>query len=131
MLTGHAVADGSRDDALMFVVARGRSDLYDHLREGCRGVESIDVVLDRRHAERRRRWGAAPAAERRRTERRTWRVDEDLGTFGFAVIHAGREVHQDGPGGADARGVSSLSEIVRFLRDVPLVREGDWAAGCS
>jgi len=115
----------------MFVVARGRSDLYDHLREGGHGVESIDVVLDRRHAERRRRWGAAPAAERRRTERRTWRVDEDLGTFGFAVIHAGREVHQDGPGGADARGVSSLSEIVRFLRDVPLVREGDWAAGCS
>lgn len=124
MLTGHAVADGSRDDALMFVVARGRPDLYDHLREGCHGVESIDVVLDRRHAERRR-WGAASAAERRRTERRTWRIDEDLGTFGFAVIHAGREAHQDGPGGADARGVSPVTEIVRFLRDVPLFRELD------
>jgi CRP-like cAMP-binding protein len=107
-----------------FVVARVRPELYDHLREGCHGVESIDVVLDRRHAERRR-WGASPDAERRRTERRTWRVDEDLGVFGFAVIHPGREARQDDPGGADASGASSLSEIVRFLRDVPLFRELD------
>jgi hypothetical protein len=64
----------------LFIVSRDHPWLYSHLLERFQDDPNVDVILDRRRAERRAT-GAAPPTEhdRRKTERRR-RVepDEDL-----------------------------------------------------
>jgi hypothetical protein len=68
----------------LFIVARANTDLYDFLAQELSGARRIQVILDRRQAERRQPAGAA-AEERRRAERRHAQIDEDLRNWGLAV----------------------------------------------
>jgi len=74
----------------LFIVAHANTDLYDFLAQELSGARRIQVILDRRHAERRQPSGAA-AVERRHAERRHALIDEDLRNWGLAVA-ARREV---------------------------------------
>lgn len=74
---------------LLFVVARQRPELYESLRQHCAEVDDVEVILDRRNGERRRRAGLT-AEERRRAERRSHRVEQQLASVGFALVSGGR-----------------------------------------
>jgi len=120
MLAEHTIAQDYRDRRLLFVVGRDRQRLYDHLREGCHPVDHIDVLFDRRHAERRR-WRSGTPTERRQTDRRNWRIDEDLETFGFAVVLPFRP-STTAAALAESRPITSVPATMTFLRDVALFR---------
>ncbi len=68
----------------LFIVARSNTDLYDFLSQELSSARRIQVILDRRQAERRRQPGAL-AEEQRRAERRHAQLDEDLRNWGLAV----------------------------------------------
>jgi hypothetical protein len=70
---------------LLFVVARDRKDLYDHLRRAFADTPAVDIILDRRHGERRQ-LTTPPAAERRRRDRRTNDVSGDVTYLGWALV---------------------------------------------
>jgi hypothetical protein len=70
----------------IFIVAWNRPDLWDYWKRWFSGVETVDVVLDRRRGERRR-VPRAVEPERRQTERRSQPgVDDELRTAGFAIV---------------------------------------------
>lgn len=121
MLAEHAIGQDHPGRHLLFVVGRDRQNLYDHLREGCHAVDLVDVQLDRRHTERRR-WGSPASMERRQTDRRSWYIDEDLRTFGFAVVLASRSAEALS---RRSRPIESVSSTMAFLRDVALFRNMD------
>ena len=70
----------------LFIVAWNRPDLWDYWKRWFAGVESVEVILDRRRGERRQ----APQAfepERRGAERRGRQdIDDELRTGGFAIV---------------------------------------------
>jgi len=70
----------------LFIVAWNRPDLWDYWKRWFAGVESVEVILDRRRGERRR----APQAfepERRGAERRGHQdIDDELRSGGFAIV---------------------------------------------
>ena len=69
------------------MVGRGRRALYDSLRRTFADDDFVQVILDRRVAERRRRRARPRPSERRRTERRVQReIDTQLRTRGYAVV---------------------------------------------
>lgn len=70
----------------LLIVARNRTKLYEHFRRVLARNSAIQVVLDRRSADRRTK--AAPvAAERRRTDRRTRAsIDEQLREIGWSLV---------------------------------------------
>ena len=70
----------------LFVVSRHHPDLYAYLRERFASDANVEVILDRRVGQRRRR--AAPAAvERRRADRRTRpEVEMELQTRSHAIV---------------------------------------------
>jgi hypothetical protein len=73
----------------LFVVTRQLPDVYDDLRRNFGGESGVDIIMDRRIAERRHRPGvtAQPASERRRAERRrNTRAADDLRAMGYAFI---------------------------------------------
>ena len=57
----------------LIVVSRERQKLYDELRRALASTPAFQVILDRRHAERRRST-TGTAAERRRSDRRVSRT---------------------------------------------------------
>src|SRR5438309_1553985 len=74
---------------LLFIVREDRPELYDSLRRTFDGDDTVEVVRDRRHAERRgsRRAASGSAREHRATERRkTPELDRQLRTRGYAVV---------------------------------------------
>ena len=71
----------------VFIVARDESALYAYLKEHFAGRPDVEVVLDRRLGERRRRSEPSPA-ERRTGGRRVRSVEGDLSALGFAVVVA-------------------------------------------
>ncbi len=72
---------------LLFIVGPDRRALYDSLRRTFATDDFVQVVLDRRVAERRRRGPPAGGSERRQTERRAQRaIDRQLSARGYAVI---------------------------------------------
>lgn len=78
--------------ATLFVVARNRPELFDHLRREFPGGD-VAVVLDRREGERRQgeRRGRRPAqvAGRRRGDRRKQTgVARELASMGYAIVHS-------------------------------------------
>ena len=69
----------------LVIAARSNSDLYDYLRQQFAGDETVQVLLDRRRAERRRQ--DSGTRQRRRGERRHVRGREsDLATHGFVIV---------------------------------------------
>ena len=70
----------------LFIVARDRSDLYRYLTQTFADAENVEVIFDRRSAERRD--DPTPVAnERRRRDRRSRAtVEDDLRTVGYAFL---------------------------------------------
>ncbi len=72
---------------LVFTVGRSRRALYDSLRRTFADDDFVQVILDRRVAERRLRRARPRPSERRRAERRVQReIDTQLRTRGYAVV---------------------------------------------
>jgi hypothetical protein len=71
---------------VLFIVARNERKLFEELRRSFAEISGVEVVLDRRAAQRRTAKPGPPG--RRRTERRasTFR-DTHLTTMGWAVAH--------------------------------------------
>ncbi|PYN18706.1 MAG: hypothetical protein DMD76_28920 [Candidatus Rokuibacteriota bacterium] len=70
----------------LFIVARDRSDLYRYLSQTFADAENVEVIFDRRSAERRE-LPTPNNPDRRRRERRTRpNVDEELRTVGYAFL---------------------------------------------
>jgi hypothetical protein len=73
----------------MFIVAQDHPELYSHLSREFLGEEGVEVVLDRRRAERRRGVPASANGERRRGDRRAAApIQQSLRTLNFALIRA-------------------------------------------
>ena len=70
----------------VFIVAWNRPDLWDYWKRWFTGVETVEVILDRRRGERRRaRQTFEP--ERRQTDRRgPAGVEDELRSLGFAIV---------------------------------------------
>ena len=70
----------------LILVARGRDDLFEYLRQKFLTEIGVEVRYERRSAERRRRAVVKPL-ERRLRERRTRpAIDAELRRFGFAIV---------------------------------------------
>jgi hypothetical protein len=71
---------------LLFVVSREQPQLYEYLVRSLSGSDAIEIVLDRRHHDRRG-GSVAPARERRRRQRRI-RPDEPAQFFplGYTIV---------------------------------------------
>jgi len=70
----------------LIIAARSHSDTYNYLQRQFAGDETVQVLLDRRYAERRRRQTSC-IGQRRRRERRHGRGREsDLATHGFLIV---------------------------------------------
>ena len=71
---------------ILFIVAAGRADLVDLLQEKFADVpDTVQIVRDRRVGDRRHR-EVSVNVDRRRSERRTRDVQDDLNAIGWAVI---------------------------------------------
>ena len=70
----------------LFLVSRHHPDLYDYMREHFVTEPDVEVILDRRRAQRRRR-AMAVTGERRSGERRTRsRLDAEIRTETYAFL---------------------------------------------
>jgi CRP/FNR family cyclic AMP-dependent transcriptional regulator len=74
-----------RTGKVLFVVERRRPEIYELLKQNRVDVEHVQVVLDRRHQDRRRS-AARLDRERRRSERRLRAIDGPLTSVGFAIV---------------------------------------------
>ena len=71
----------------ILVVARDRQKLYEYAKRAFSGNASVEVILDRRGAERRRSTDRSGAPERRRGDRRLMNeIDNHLRALGWAVV---------------------------------------------
>src|SRR5262249_5318258 len=81
-----SVSDAAtRDAGRVFIVARSNADLYEFLADDFAGARDIDVILDRRQAERRRQASIATTSDRRHHQRRQATLDDDLRDWQLAV----------------------------------------------
>lgn len=69
----------------LWIVPRDDVELYDYFTNHFAGRPDVDVILDRRQGERRRRAESSPD-ERRRAERRRHSVEADLAALGVAIV---------------------------------------------
>lgn len=69
---------------LLVIVARGESARYAYLKHVF-ASDTVEIIVDRRHAVRRRE-DSPPAVDRRRGDRRHRNVDQDLRTLGWALV---------------------------------------------
>jgi predicted amidophosphoribosyltransferase len=70
----------------LILVARDREDLLTYLRRQFNGEVGVEVRLERRVAERRRRDTVKPLDRRRRDRRAKPPLDAELRKFGFAIV---------------------------------------------
>jgi hypothetical protein len=75
---------------IIFVVSRNQPELVPRLKQECRGG-NIEIVVDRRFGERRRKAEAPSLAERRRTDRRIHPNASELDLIGVSVVVLNRE----------------------------------------
>ncbi|MBI2156605.1 MAG: hypothetical protein HYU26_06865 [Candidatus Rokubacteria bacterium] len=76
-----------RIERLLFIVGRGRRPFYESLRRTFGGDDTVQVVLDRRVAERRRKRPARRKEDRRQADRRARRqIDRQIRSRGYAVV---------------------------------------------
>jgi hypothetical protein len=73
----------------LFIVARGDVARYEHQARLLRDVSGVAVIMDRRHAERRRRSAGPVTPERRRVDRRV--RNTEMNSLGYAVVRFARE----------------------------------------
>jgi len=76
----------------LFIVSRQLPDLYRYLSREFATEADVEVILDRRHGERRSRGDRAPlpGGDRRRTERRNQAdLSGELSTLGYAFVRLG------------------------------------------
>jgi hypothetical protein len=73
---------------LLFIVESTRPAFYESLRRTFRGDDTVQVVLDRRRGDRRRRRGGHKAGrEQRAGERRAkLEIERQIRTRGYAVV---------------------------------------------
>ena len=72
-----------------FIVARGEPELWAHLKREFVNEEGVVVMLDRRHADRRRPGIMWEGMERRRLDRRVHpSIQHELSTLNFALVRA-------------------------------------------
>jgi len=71
--------------SILFVVTRDRVDLYESLQRSFSDEASVEVILDRRHRERRQSSNLT-GEERREGERRIQTTNHTLQSNSFAVI---------------------------------------------
>jgi hypothetical protein len=70
----------------LLIVAQHRRELYDQIKRAFAGHETVQVVLDRRLSERRRREDPA-LPDRRSADRRSRSgIDEQLRTIGWSLV---------------------------------------------
>ena len=72
----------------LIIVARDNPELYESLQREYAGHADVEVLLDRRRGDRRRK-NAAPWMERRRRERRSYQEVAAIGTQGWVRVRAG------------------------------------------
>lgn len=111
----------------VLVVNRDRPELYAYLAGQLSGVGDVEVLLDRRRAERRRRSGEHEA-ERRRGDRRRSDPGPELGQHGIAVtrrdpMSAGRDPRGQATGFAWPYPPRRPSEITEAATPAALSRE--------
>jgi len=71
----------------LFLVSRHEARLYEYLLERFRDDGNVEVILDRRRGERRRRSDAEQHPERRRSDRRSRReVDLELRVRSHVIL---------------------------------------------
>lgn len=71
---------------LVFVVSRDRMDLYDKLRQALIQEPDVDLILDRRAADRRRGDSAVDAERRGLQRRERLALDAEVRECGWAVV---------------------------------------------
>jgi len=69
---------------LLVIVGREEPARYAYLRHVF-ASETVEVIVDRRSEERRRR-EAAPSFDRRRSERRVRSITQDIQSLGWALV---------------------------------------------
>jgi hypothetical protein len=71
----------------ILVVQRDRQKLYEYAKRAFSGNPSVEVILDRRTAERRRTGPRTGSPDRRRGDRRLMNeIDNHLRALGWAVV---------------------------------------------
>jgi len=70
----------------VFIVSRRHPDLYQYLRERFASDTDVEVILDRRVAERRQRQSAHDGERRRADRRRRPEVERELENRSHAII---------------------------------------------
>ena len=82
----------------LLIVTRSETKLYEYVKRTFAGEDTVEVILDRRLVERRQT-SAAPAGERRGTERRSLRPIRDrLRSHGWAVVHVNQNARKSSRG---------------------------------
>lgn len=88
-MTCHVQCRQTMDELMarhLFLVSRHEARLYEYLLERFRDDANVEVILDRRRGERRRR-SASQEPERRRSDRRTRReVDLELQVRSHVIL---------------------------------------------
>lgn len=71
----------------LFIVAKGEPELCAHLQREFVNEEGLEVILDRRRADRRRLPAEERVGDRRRVDRRVHpSIDKELDTLNFALV---------------------------------------------
>ena len=73
-------------DPLLFIVSRDQRDLHAYLTKEFRRDEHVQVIVDRRIADRRRRVEPSAHDQRRATRRRALAMDREMRSAGFALV---------------------------------------------
>jgi len=69
----------------LFIISWSNPSRYEMVQQRVAGMNDVEVILDRRFRERRRR-DHTPGVERRRTDRREHDVDVPLDQLGWAMV---------------------------------------------
>jgi hypothetical protein len=81
-----AVAQPPLRRRLLFVVSRDAVEHYEYLRRTLAGEDGVEVILDRRHGERRGRREPGTVERRRSDQRLRPNVEERLRTAGWSIV---------------------------------------------
>jgi hypothetical protein len=73
----------------LIIVAGNRTHLYEHLKQGFAGNETVRVLLNRRVVTRRERSGPSEAERRQADRRFSSRIDALLRAIGWAIVLPG------------------------------------------
>jgi len=101
----------------LFIVARRAQSTYALMKDTCASQDDIDVVLDRRHGQRRR--SSVPTqANRRGRDRRSHTIDVVLRQLGWVLVERkAAEPRRD----ADTR-IDDLEDGIRLISREDLTR---------